>query len=98
MFKPNGRAHRMLRLLADNGAMDQDTLRGLVLKANTDPEWRVSWYVLNTLKGACFVRRSAEHGGLYITKEGRDALRDLDAGVGVPSEAAEGRVTYRRVA
>jgi len=34
---------------------------------------------------------------LYITTAGREALRDLEAGVGVPS-GDDGRVTYRRVA
>ena len=98
MFKPNGRAHRMLRLLADNGAMDQVTLRGLAVKANTDPEWRTSWYVLNSLRSSRFIRRNPLHDMLYITTTGREALRDLDAGVGVPSEDDDGRVTYRRVA
>ncbi|MCA3504763.1 MAG: hypothetical protein IOD05_16255 [Rhodobacter sp.] len=97
MFKPNGRAHRMLRLLADNGAMDQVTLRGLAVKSNTDPEWRVSWYVLDALRSQLLIRRNALHDMLYITTAGREALRDLEAGVGVPS-GDDGRVTYRRVA
>ena len=98
MFKPEGRAHRMLRLLADGGAMHQDDLRGVAIRRNTDPEWRVSWYVLNALRGQRLIRRNPTHGLLYLPAAGRQALRDLDNGVGVPSSEPEGRVTYRRVA
>lgn len=73
---PNGKSHRVLRLLSEAPAHQWQCADALAVKNAT--ERRKAWYVLMALRNGGLITLSL---GLYdLTAEGRNVLARLDAG------------------
>ena len=90
----NGRGHRILRALAD-GPLPPEDLIDLVAPCGSYTKRKAAHFLLVSLVDHHLVRRSGLLRIHYLTREGREALADLDAGFPVEPEPPAPRITFR---
>ena len=92
-FSVNGRAHRVLRALAD-GPLPPEALIALVAPCGSYGRRKRAYFLLMSMAKAGLVRRLGLLDIHQITSDGRMALIDLDAGFPVRLEEPEPRITF----
>lgn len=93
-FSVNGRGHRILRALAD-GPLPPEALIELVAPCGSYGRRKRAHFLLVSMVDHRLVRRSGLLRTHHITREGREALADLDAGFPVRTEPPTPRITFR---
>lgn len=89
----NGRGHRVLRALAD-GPLPPEELIALVAPCGSYGRRKRAHFLLVSMVDAGLVRRSGLLRIHQITRQGREALDDLDAGFPVRLEEPSPRITF----
>lgn len=94
-FSVDGRGHRVLRALAD-GPLPPEELIDLVAPCGTYSRRKRAHFLLVSMIEAGLVRRAGFLRSHQITRGGREALTDLNAGCPVHLEQPEPRITFTR--
>jgi len=95
-YNPNGSAHTVLTDLSRHGVIRYSVAQRMVAgERQTVGAWKKAHFLLVTMMDGGLIRWAAPDSHLIVmTREGREALADLDAGIDVPSVAPVGGVRF----
>ncbi len=95
-YSPHGSAHAVLKDLSLHGVSRYSAAQRMIAgPRQTATAFKKAHFVLVTMMDAGLIRWVSPDAHLIVmTREGREALADLDAGIDVPSVAPVGGVRF----
>lgn len=95
-YDPNGKTHRVLNELSRHGVARYAAVQRMIAgERRTVGAWKKAHFLLVTMMDAGLIRWASEDSHLIVmTRDGREAMADLDAGIEVPSAAPVGGARF----
>jgi len=95
-YNVGGSAHTVLTDLHHHGVIRYSAAQRLIAgQRQTVTAWKKAHFILVSMMDGGLIRWAAPDSHLIVmTREGREALADLDAGIDVPSVAPVGGVRF----